>query len=46
MAQPMGNVVLFMGVGEALEERSFPLPQELEPGAILVKTTMANGMRL
>ena len=41
MAQQMGKVVTFMGVGESLEERCFPLPHELEPGAILVKTTMA-----
>ncbi|MBN2377226.1 MAG: zinc-binding dehydrogenase [Sedimentisphaerales bacterium] len=36
-----GKVVMFMGVGKPLEEHSFPLPEELEPGAILVKTTMA-----
>ena len=41
VALPMGKVVLFMGVGESLEERCFPLPHELEPGAILVKTKMA-----
>ena len=41
MAEKTGKVVLFMGVGKPLEERAFPLPEELEPKAILVKTEMA-----
>ena len=36
-----GKVVLFMGVGKPLEIREYPLPDVLEPGATLVKTTMA-----
>ena len=30
-----------MGAGQPLEERSYPLPNSLEPGAILVKISMA-----
>ncbi len=41
MSSQMGKVVFFMGVGKPLELREFPLPEKLEPGAILVKTTMA-----
>jgi NADPH:quinone reductase-like Zn-dependent oxidoreductase len=41
MANKTGKVVLFMGVGEPLEERRFPLPKVLDPGAILVKTGVA-----
>ena len=41
MSSGTGRVVLFTGVGKPLEEREFPLPAELESGAILVKTTMA-----
>lgn len=36
-----GRVVLFMGVGEPLEMREFPLPAELAPGAVLVETSVA-----
>ena len=41
MSSQTGKVVFFMGVGKPLELREFPLPDKLEPGAILVKTTMA-----
>ena len=41
MTQQMGKVILFMGVDKPLEERKFPLPEELESGAILVRTTLA-----
>ena len=36
-----GRAVYFLGVGEPLEDREYPLPDELEPGAILVKTKIA-----
>jgi putative phosphonate catabolism associated alcohol dehydrogenase len=36
-----GTAVFFLGVGQPLEAREYPLPDELEPGAILVKTRMA-----
>lgn len=36
-----GKAVFFLGVGEPLEDREYPLPDELEPGAILVKTKIA-----
>ena len=41
MSSQTGKVVLFTGVGEPLEEAEFPLPEELEPGAILVRTSIA-----
>ena len=41
MTSGTGKVVLFMGVGEPLEEAEFPLPEELEPGAVLVRTSIA-----
>jgi alcohol dehydrogenase len=37
----MGRAIFFLGVGEPLEAREYPLPDELEPEAILVKTRMA-----
>jgi L-iditol 2-dehydrogenase len=36
-----GKAIFFLGVGEPLEAREYPLPEELEPEAILVKTKMA-----
>jgi putative phosphonate catabolism associated alcohol dehydrogenase len=36
-----GKVVLFAGVGKPLEMAEFPLPEKLEPGALLVKTSIA-----
>lgn len=36
-----GRAVFFLGVGEPLEDREYPLPDELEPGAVLVKTKIA-----
>ena len=36
-----GKAVFFLGVGEPLEDREYPLSDELEPGAILVKTKIA-----
>ncbi|RLI77508.1 hypothetical protein DRP07_12130 [Archaeoglobales archaeon] len=36
-----GRAILFLGSGKPLEEREFPLPKEVEPHALLVKTTMA-----
>jgi alcohol dehydrogenase len=36
-----GRAVFFLGVGEPLEDREYPLPDDLEPGAILVKTKIA-----
>ncbi len=36
-----GKAVFFLGVGEPLEDREYPLPDDLEPGAILVKTKIA-----
>ena len=41
MAKKKGNAIFFMGVGKPLEDREYPLPDELEPGAILVKTNIA-----
>ena len=41
MSSQMGKVVFFMGVGKPLELHEFPLPDKLEDGAVLVKTTMA-----
>ena len=41
MSLGTGKVVLFTGVGEPLEEAEFPLPEELEPGAVLVRTSIA-----
>ncbi|MCY4139797.1 MAG: zinc-binding dehydrogenase [Rhodobacteraceae bacterium] len=41
MSSRTGKVVLFMGVGVPLEAAEFPLPEELEPGAILVRTSIA-----
>ena len=41
MSSKSGKVILFMGAGNPLEERTFPLPDDIEPGALLVKTTMA-----
>jgi putative phosphonate catabolism associated alcohol dehydrogenase len=37
----MGKVMMFTEVNEPMEEWEFPLPDELEPGAVLVKTSMA-----
>jgi putative phosphonate catabolism associated alcohol dehydrogenase len=37
----MGKAVVFMGAGKPLELREFPVPDKLEAGAILVKTTLA-----
>ena len=36
-----GTAIFFVGVGEPLEAREYPLPDRLEPEAILVKTRMA-----
>lgn len=36
-----GKLIFFMGVGKPLESREYPLPAQLEPDAVLVKTTMA-----
>jgi alcohol dehydrogenase len=36
-----GRAVYFLGVGKPLEDREYPLPDELESGAILVKTKIA-----
>ncbi len=41
MSKEIGKAIYFLGVGEPLEAREYPLPEELEPGAILVKTRMA-----
>lgn len=41
MAEKTGKVILFMGAGQPLEERWYPLPDSLQPGAILVKISMA-----
>ena len=41
MAETTGKVELFTGVGKPPEERDYPLPQELEPGAVLAKISMA-----
>jgi len=37
----MGKAIVFVGAGKPLELREFPVPDKVEPGAILVKTTMA-----
>ncbi len=41
MSKAMGTAILFLGVGKPLAAREYPLPGELEPEAILVKTRMA-----
>ncbi len=41
MANKTGSAIFFTGVGKPLEEREYPLPDKLEPGAILVKTSIA-----
>jgi len=41
MAAQKGKAVVFMGAGNPFEEREFPVPDKLEPGAILVKTSLA-----
>ena len=41
MSPQMGKVIFFMGVGKPLELREFPVPDKLEPGAILVKISLA-----
>lgn len=41
MSPQNAKVVLFQGANKPLEMAEFPLPEELEPGAILVKTTLA-----
>ena len=41
MLSRTGKVVLFTGVGKPLELAEFPLPEKLEPGALLVKTSIA-----
>jgi putative phosphonate catabolism associated alcohol dehydrogenase len=41
MAEMTGKVILFMGAGQPLEERWYPLPDSLEPGALLVKISTA-----
>ncbi len=41
MLPQMGKVIFFMGVGKPLELREFPVPDKLEPGAILVKISLA-----
>ena len=35
------TAVFFAGVGKPLEAREYPLPERLEPGAVLVKTRLA-----
>ncbi|MCK4825356.1 zinc-binding dehydrogenase, partial [bacterium] len=41
MSVKSAKAVLFMGPGKPLEQREFPIPEILEPGALLVKTRMA-----
>ena len=41
MQSQTGKVILFMGAGKPLQEREFSLPDELQPGAILVKMSVA-----
>ena len=41
MSLKRGKVILFMGAGNPLEERKFPLPDKLETGALLVRTSLA-----
>ncbi len=36
-----GTAIFFIGVGKPLEAREYPLPVDLEPEAVLVKTRMA-----
>ena len=36
-----GKAIFFLGVGQPLEARKYPLPEQLEAGAILVKIRMA-----
>jgi len=41
MSIQTGKAILFTGAGKPLESRKFPVPDTLEPGAILVKTALA-----
>ena len=41
MPKHTGKAILFEGAGNPLVEKDLPLPDELEPGAILVKMKMA-----
>jgi len=41
MAVKTGKVIMFMGVGKPFQEFEYPLPEKLEPGAILIKMKLA-----
>ena len=41
MAQETGKAIFFLGAGQPLEVREYPLPDDLPPKAILVKTNLA-----
>ena len=41
MTEKTGKAIVFVGPGKPLEAREFPLPDELEPGAALVRTNLA-----
>ena len=41
MSSEMGKAILFMGAGKSLQLREFPVPDKLEPGAVLVRITLA-----
>ena len=46
MQSQTGKVILLMGAGKPLQEQEFPLPNKLQPGAILVEMLRLGGRYL